>query len=206
VYIDVINAINPPLHYDSAQPLYEAIYPLWINGEAAAKLPLSRNDGSPENRRLAINGKRLMKFTAESFVRRGYPFSKDWLWIPIASSHTDADSIAKEVRDFFRAKVTGDFSSSDKETDEELRDFPSPIFIFLAENLTDDTILDELQERYPNAVFLLSVGISMPAEDAIPANAKPISPPVDIELEKQQNNQINRARNLLNKLPGAPRR
>ncbi|MBV2096115.1 MAG: toll/interleukin-1 receptor domain-containing protein [Candidatus Thiodiazotropha sp. (ex Codakia orbicularis)] len=204
VYNDVIDAIDPPLHHDSAQPLYETVYPLWINAEAAAMLPLACDDTDSENKRLAINGKRLYKFTAESFVRRSYPFSIDWELIPIDKTHTDAKMIAAEVRDYFRKRITGDSDSSDENTDEEIRDFPSPIYILLAENLTDDSILDELQGLYPNVVFLLSMGISMPGEEAIPAKARPISPTVDIELEKQQNNQMNRARSLLNKLPGAP--
>ncbi|MEW8411368.1 MAG: toll/interleukin-1 receptor domain-containing protein [Candidatus Thiodiazotropha sp.] len=205
VYNDVIDAINPPLHHDSAQPLYETVYPLWIKGEAAALLPFTCEDKDPESKRLAINGRRLYRFTAESFVRRSYPFSNDWQLIPIPKVLTDAHAIAAEVRNYFRNRISGDLDSSDEDTDEEIQDCPSPLYILLAENLTDDTILDELQELYPKAVFLLSMGITMPAEDAIPAKAKPISPPVDVELERQQNNQMNRSRGLLNKLPGAPR-
>ncbi|MEN8180102.1 MAG: toll/interleukin-1 receptor domain-containing protein [Pseudomonadota bacterium] len=199
---DVLNAIKPPIPADSAHWLYKTVFPLWVREEAAVLLPLSLIDEAGSSRRIAINGKKLFPFTAESFVRRAYPLDDDWVLIPIDSTKTQADAIAEEVRSYFREHITGDFNASESDTDKEIRTFPSPIYILLAENVTDEYILDELQAFYPNAEFLLSVGAEMPADTAIPAKANPITPPLDIHLEERQNTQMKRARNLLNKLPG----
>jgi hypothetical protein len=199
---DVLNAIKPPIPGDSAHWLYETVFPLWVSGEAAALLPLSLIDEAGTNRRIAINGKKLFRFTADSLVRRAYPLDDDWVFIPIDSTKTQADTIAEEVRSYFREHITADSSASDTVTDEDIRSFSSPIYILLAENITDEYILDPLQVLYPNAEFLLSVGAEMPADAALPAKANPIIPPLDIHLEERQNTEMNRSRNLLNKLPG----
>lgn len=201
-YNDVIDAISPPLHHDWARSLYETIYPLWVCEEAAVQLPLSWIENTPGMKRLALNGKKLRRFTAESFVRRANPLSKDWLLIPVAKIHTNAKSITAEIRKYFREEVIDDPDASDEETDEEIESFPSPVYILLPENLIDETMLDELQLIYKSAVFLLCAGQLMPPADALPAKTRAVMPPVDIELEQQQSNQMNRSRNLLKKLPG----
>jgi hypothetical protein len=203
-YNDVIDAFNPSLHYDRAHPLYQMVYPLWVDEEAAALLPLSRLDENREGRRIAVNGNKVMQFTAESLVRRIYPFSKDWELITIKTTQTEAAAVADEVRDYFRHRIIYDLDASNEVTDEEINDYISPLYILLPDNLDDEFILDELQECYPKAVFLLSVGGVMPDVDAMPANARPISPPINIDLEKVQNQQMKRSRTILNKLPGSP--
>ncbi len=199
---ELLNAIKPPLHHDWATWLYETVFPLWVRPEAAALLPLSLLDEAGKNRRIAINGNKLYRFTAESFVRRAHPLDDDWALIPIDNTQTQTDAIANQIRHYFREHISTDFHATDAETDKKIRAFSPRIYILLPENIKDEYILGELQFLYPNAEFLISVGAEMPVDTALPAMTIPIKPCVDIQLEDRQDNEINRTHNLLNKLPG----
>ncbi|MCG6869390.1 MAG: toll/interleukin-1 receptor domain-containing protein [Gammaproteobacteria bacterium] len=203
--IDMLNAINPPINADDARWLYDTVKSLWANEEAAALLPLCRVQEGHSLGAVAMNGRKLFRFSAECHVRRAHLLDSRWSLISIDVNRTDLEAIAEGIRDHFREYILEDLDETDVETDRQINEFPDPIYVLLPAKRDDGHLLDELRRKYPGIVYILSVGEQMPSRDRLPDNVVRLEPPIDLESESRQNKALNQARNLLRNLSGGKR-
>lgn len=182
---DILDKIRPKLSKDRAQEFLNYIRALWVDSGAAACLPATAQQ---KNKMAVINGRLLQNFTFQRYVERAWPLTNKYERITI-SEIDEIDKIQEQMRDHFQAFENPGLRLEPEECDEEINDSDDPVVVCMQTTESEGGLLDyrmrrDLKAFYPNVIFLMGTGDSLPVD--YPEDILGIEPALNLQNEREQ--------------------
>lgn len=197
----LLDKIRPRVAREQAQELLRCLAALWVQAEAAGGIPAARH----ESRVVALNGVYFSDFTGRRYLERAWPLTNRPKLVFVNSRSTD-DTL-RDIRAGFQPRGR---SIPEAPLDRQINAYGDPVVIFLPQpeepdQLPDTELLDSLRSRYQKALFIVPTGPELPDSIEQTINAKPLLPPLDLQVEEQQYFDFEDTRDFIdNRLHGTP--
>ncbi|RKT46633.1 TIR domain-containing protein [Thiocapsa rosea] len=177
----LLDKIRPRVARDQADELLRYLAGLWVSAEAAGGIPAARRG----SRLVALNGNYFAEFTGLRYLQRAWLLTN--LWRLVLVNNRTLDGILEDIRAEFRPvrRVL------DAAVDRRINGYDQPIVVFLPQpddggQLPDAELLEALRTHFPNAVFVVPTGPDLPEGIEASIGAKPLLPPLDLQVEEDQ--------------------
>lgn len=181
--VTILDAV-PGLSPEAASAIYNIVSALWVDPQAAAPLQAGvLHDAGRVG--VALNGKRVDRFTAFTYVRRAYPGSS----LPTFSKITNANAgdivehIITSLRRDTRIARPQLADLDDDDVDAYLNN-PAVLHFVLVPTMLSDKELTRLRTVYSHPTFIFSTGPTLPTV-AAPAGVRYLQPELDLARETQ---------------------
>ena len=189
----LLDRIRPRVGKDAAEELLKYLACLWVDAEAAGGIAKAANSGGI----LGLNGNYLHDFTAKRYGERAWPLSDRLRFIPVDSSKRDPDAITDVIREEFRPRG---MPIPDDRVDQRIKGCSDPVVVLIPASaanpqLPDSGLLEDLQGRFPNLIYLFGTGEGEP--DFVPDGMALLKPLLDIEVEEDQLFMLNDVQNFI---------
>lgn len=177
----LLDKIRPRIARDRAQELLRYLAGLWVQAEAAGGIPAARRG----SRLVALNGNYFTDFTGRRYLERAWPLTDLWRLV-LVNSRT-----LPEILEDIRAEFRPTHRMQDAAVDRRINGYADPVVVFLPQPddaglLPDADLLDALRAHYSNAVFVVPTGPDLPDGIEASIGARPLLPPLDIQVEEDQ--------------------
>lgn len=163
--VGILEAVGYSLNGADARRIIELLAPLWVEPDAAGRIPrvASRSGGDDA---VLLNGDYVLPFTAGMYLARAYPFkrSKDVVMVEDAHAGDLVEHVSRCVRQYMRKSMSPLARQPDAAVDAEANRWAgrAPFFVILPFSPPDEQSLEEMRARYPAVTFII------PAEGALP--------------------------------------
>jgi hypothetical protein len=178
----IVRKLAPVIGRTQALRLLKCIKPLWVDPEAAGKIPPIA-DNRKEAQAIGLNGKNLFKFTARSYLDRAYWGDAAVQLIPVdgAVGQQAFEEIERQIAQYLSAKgIDPENQAYYLETTE------NPFFVLLPRPVPEPDVLDRLQERFSRMTFILTTGEAEHDDPRVAAHDRLImlEPRLKLEVER----------------------
>lgn len=150
----LVRAVAPVIGETQTRKLIQCIKPLWVEAEAAGKIPpvaANRN----ERKLIGINGDKLCNFTADSYLDRAYwgDVIHKLIRVDAAIGQLAFEEVVTQIEKYFTDK-----GFEQKELEYYLKETQSLYFVLMPPHIPEVDLLVKLQDRFPRLTFLFPTG------------------------------------------------
>jgi TIR domain len=155
--------------------------PSWVDEEVASRLR-TQVQATPATRQIcALNSGRVQHGALMAVWRSQLPqIAENVFWVAGGGADNWADELPERICAAFRKRAPEDYDDL-TQVAEELEDRSDPIFFVLPPPVPDRALRDELQRRFPSAVFIAHTGTQLPAN--LPPHVLPLLPGLALDVE-----------------------
>jgi hypothetical protein len=149
--VAVLGLLSQILDSTKTSKLIGLLQPLWVEPQAAATIPVALN----QSYHIAMNGKNLTNFTAESYLRRAYPWGERWVLYKIDGGYGEqfVPYVIRQLQNQVRERNPGIDLNEDIDAFIN-QERPWPTFVLLPPT-PDAEALSELRAKYPSLTFIV---------------------------------------------------
>jgi hypothetical protein len=178
----VLDRIRPRVDRSAAEELLKYLACLWVDAQAATGISSAAHGGGI----VGLNGHYLPNFTARRYGERAWPLRDQWRFVPVDATRRTFPAIREAIRESFRPRGV---KVPDASIDRRIAQYQAPVLVLIPSRedpaqLPDEALLDELRRSYPNLIYLIGTGPTVP--DWVPEPIRPLVPALDLDLEEDR--------------------
>jgi hypothetical protein len=180
----ILNSLGPAS--EVAREVVEMLAPLWVEPDAATSLETVARSRPQGERDVALNGRYLPDFTAQMYVHRAYPLSREPLFLSVDDSDAGdfAEHVAARLRESLRAFVADLRNKPDAFIDRWMRQFPNPVFVLLPRVPPHLSELERLRAAFEKVTFIVPTDEHLPPAGALGEEVRYLRPELDVDHEE----------------------